>query len=72
MSHCLGLSVIKPPKGNIGKPIARIYVKRLMHEEGEKNLLTCNCLSLKEIEEVIKTLRKDLDEIKSEAEKLFC
>ncbi len=29
MSYYLGLSVLKPPKGYVGKPIARIHVKRL-------------------------------------------
>ncbi len=59
MSYYLGLSVLKPPKGYVGKPIARIHVKRLSEKDGEKNLLTNDCFSLREMEHVIDKLMKE-------------
>jgi hypothetical protein len=72
MTYLLDLLFRKPSKGQLaGPPIAQIYVKIHGRDEEGHVLVTPRCVSLKEIEEEIDRLKKELEVIRKKAKRNF-
>jgi len=71
MTYSLDLYYVKPDKKFPGPSRANVYIKTYSKDEGGHELITPNCVSIREFEYEINRLHKELDDILKKARKKF-
>ena len=71
MTYSLDLRFRKPPKGHHSRPLAQIYVKTHSSDENGYIFITPECVSLRNVEEQIDRLKKELETIRKKARRKF-
>ena len=72
MTYSLDLDFWKPGKNDLpGPPRAYVYVKTHTEDERGTIFITADCVNLRELEDEIKRLYRELDDILKKAKKKF-
>lgn len=71
MTYSLDLIFNEPLKGLPGSAIAQIYIKTHSRDDEGHILITPQCVSMRELEEQIECLKRELETIKKKAKQKF-